>query len=125
MEAYVQEASTRMLDELVKALGAETGISKSEVSRICSELDAELEAFRNRPLDGPFPYVFADAAYVKGPCTGPGGPKGGDHSYRHPTRRRQGGPWSQSWRLRERSVLGRVLPVSKRARPRLSQARGQ
>ena len=65
MEAYVHGVTTRRVDELVKALGAETGISKSEVSRICSELDAELEAFRNRPLDGPFPYVFADATYVK------------------------------------------------------------
>ncbi len=64
MEAYVHGVTTRRVDELVKALGAETGISKSEVSRICSELDAELEAFRNRPLDGPFPYVFADATYV-------------------------------------------------------------
>ncbi len=59
--------STRKVDDLVKALGATSGISKSEVSRICTELDGDLEAFRNRPLDHvEFPYVFADATYVKG-----------------------------------------------------------
>jgi putative transposase len=46
-------------------LGAASGISKSEVSRICAELDADLEAFRTRPLEGEFPYVFADATYIK------------------------------------------------------------
>ena len=59
--------STRKVDDLVKALGVASGISKSEVSRICAELDRDLEAFRNRPLDHvAFPYVFADATYVKG-----------------------------------------------------------
>ena len=68
MEAYVHGVSTRSVDDLVKALGvngAASGISKSEVSRICAELDADLEAFRTRPLEGGFPYVFADATYVK------------------------------------------------------------
>jgi putative transposase len=65
MEAYVHGVSTRSVDDLVKALGAASGISKSEVSRICAELDADLEAFRTRPLEGEFPYVFADATYVK------------------------------------------------------------
>ena len=66
MEAYVHGVSTRKVDDLVKALGIETGISKSEVSRICAELDRDLEAFRNRPLDHvAFPYVFADATYIK------------------------------------------------------------
>ena len=67
MEAYVHGVSTRKVDDLVKALGAASGISKSEVSRICAGLDKELEEFRNRPLDHvPFTYVFADATYVKG-----------------------------------------------------------
>jgi transposase-like protein len=57
--------STRKVDDLVKALGAASGISKSEVSRICAELDRDLEAFRTRRLEGDFPYVFADATYVK------------------------------------------------------------
>jgi len=65
MEAYVHGVSTRSVDDLVKALGAASGISKSEVSRICAELDDDLEAFRTRPLEGAFPYVFADATYVK------------------------------------------------------------
>jgi putative transposase len=65
MEAYVHGVSTRSIDDLVKALGGAAGISKSEVSRICAELDGDLEAFRNRPLEGEFPYVFADATYVK------------------------------------------------------------
>ena len=57
--------STRKVDDLVKALGAASGISKSEVSRICAELDRDLEAFRTRRLEGTFPYVFADATYLK------------------------------------------------------------
>jgi putative transposase len=66
MEAWVHGVSTRKVDDLVKALGVASGISKSEVSRICAELDRDLEAFRNRRLDHvEFPYVFADATYVK------------------------------------------------------------
>ena len=58
--------STRKVDDLVKALGADSGISKSEVSRICAELDAEVAAFRDRSLaDREFPYVFLDATYCK------------------------------------------------------------
>jgi transposase-like protein len=62
MEAYVHGVSTRKVDDLVKAMGAASGISKSEVSRICSELDRDLDGSRNRRLDHvEFPYVFADA----------------------------------------------------------------
>ena len=50
MEAYVHGVSTRKVDDLVKALGADTGISKSEVSRICANLDEDVAAFRDRPL---------------------------------------------------------------------------
>jgi putative transposase len=57
---------TRKVDDLVKALGVDAGISKSEVSRICGELDQEVAAFRSRPLSHTgFPYVFLDATYVK------------------------------------------------------------
>jgi putative transposase len=63
-EAYVRGISTRKVDELVKALGME-GISKSQVSRLCEELDSEVERFRERPLEGPYPYVWLDATYVK------------------------------------------------------------
>jgi putative transposase len=66
MEAYLHGTSTRKVDDLVKALGADSGISKSEVSRICSELDVEVAAFRDRSLAGqPFRYVFLDATYCK------------------------------------------------------------
>ncbi|MFE8950727.1 IS256 family transposase [Streptomyces sp. NPDC007856] len=66
VEAYVHGVSTRSVDDLVKALGADSGISKSEVSRLCAALDAELTAFRTRPLDHTrFPYVYLDATYCK------------------------------------------------------------
>jgi putative transposase len=66
MEAYLHGVSTRKVDDLVKALGADTGISKSEVSRICADLDLEVGAFRDRSLtEQQFPYVFLDATYCK------------------------------------------------------------
>ncbi|MFD4878933.1 IS256 family transposase [Streptomyces sp. NPDC058420] len=66
MEAYVHGVSTRSVDYLVKAVGADSGISKSQVSRICGELDEELVAFKERPLDHTvFPYVFLDATCCK------------------------------------------------------------
>ena len=68
MEAYVAGVSTRSVDELVAALGAESGISKSEVSRICAGLDEMVAAFRGRRLDHvEFPYVYLDATYLKAP----------------------------------------------------------
>lgn len=63
-EAYVHGVSTRKVDELVQALGM-SGISKSQVSRLCEELDKEVENFRNRKLEGSYPYVWLDATYVK------------------------------------------------------------
>ncbi|HYE78642.1 MAG TPA: IS256 family transposase, partial [bacterium] len=66
MEAYVFGVSTRKVEDLVKALGIEAGVSKSEVSRICAELDEAVAAFRDRRLDHTaFPYIFLDATYVK------------------------------------------------------------
>ncbi|WP_298753240.1 transposase, partial [uncultured Serinicoccus sp.] len=64
MEAYVHGVSTRSVDDLVVALGG-TGISKSEVSRICAGLDEVVGAFRTRRLDhARFPYVYLDATYL-------------------------------------------------------------
>ena len=63
-EAYVQGVSTRRVDDLVQALGM-TGISKSQVSRLCQALDGEVERFRSRRLEGPYPYVWLDATFVK------------------------------------------------------------
>jgi transposase-like protein len=66
MEAYLHGVSTRKVDDLVKALGADSGISKSEVSRICAGLDAEVAPFRDRDLAAlDYPYVFLDATYCK------------------------------------------------------------
>jgi len=65
MEAYVHGVSTRAVDELVQALGIGTGISKSEVSRICAGLDEQVAAFRDRRLDHTsFPYLYLDATYL-------------------------------------------------------------
>ena len=65
MQAYVEGVSTRRVDDLVVAMGG-TGISRSQVSRICAQLDADVAAWRARPLDEQaFPYVFLDATYCK------------------------------------------------------------
>ena len=63
-EAYVQGVSTRKVDALVQSLGLD-GIDKSKVSRICRELDAVVEEFRQRALTGVYPYLWLDALYVK------------------------------------------------------------
>jgi transposase-like protein len=63
-EAYVHGVSTRRVDELVQALGMQ-GISKSQVSRVCAELDEAVERFRQRRLEGSYPYVWLDATFVK------------------------------------------------------------
>jgi putative transposase len=63
-EAYVHGISTRSVDDLVKALGM-TGVSKSEVSRLCGELDERVHAFLERPIEGDWPYLWIDATYVK------------------------------------------------------------
>ncbi|MBV9173996.1 MAG: IS256 family transposase [Chloroflexi bacterium] len=63
-EAYLQGVSTRRVDDLVQALGMQ-GISKSQVSRMCAELDKEVERFRTRKLEGPYPYVWLDGTFVK------------------------------------------------------------
>nr|WP_225323139.1 IS256 family transposase [Synechococcus sp. RSCCF101] len=67
MEAYVSGVSTRKVDELVVALGCESGVSKSEVSRICQGLDTQVQAFLQRPLEfSRYPYVYLDATYLHG-----------------------------------------------------------
>ncbi len=63
-EAYVQGVSTRSVDDLVQAMGM-TGISKSQVSRLCAELDDKVHTFLDRPLEGDWPYVWLDATYLK------------------------------------------------------------
>jgi transposase-like protein len=63
-EAYVQGVSTRSVDDLVKAMGM-SGISKSQVSRLCAEIDDKVKAFLHRPIEGDWPYLWIDATYVK------------------------------------------------------------
>jgi transposase-like protein len=63
-EAYIQGVSTRSVDELVKAMGM-SGISKSQVSRLCEEIDGKVKAFLERPIEGDWPYLWLDATYVK------------------------------------------------------------
>jgi putative transposase len=63
-EAYIQGVSTRSVDDLVKALGM-SGVSKSQVSRLCEEIDERVKTFLDRPLEGDWPYLWIDATYVK------------------------------------------------------------
>jgi len=63
-EAYVHGVSTRAVDDLVKAMGA-GGVSKSQVSRLCTEIDERVQAFLNRPLEGAWPYLWLDATYIR------------------------------------------------------------
>ena len=63
-EAYVQGVSTRSVDDLVQAMGM-SGISKSQVSRLCGEIDDKVKAFLGRPIEGDWPYLWIDATYVK------------------------------------------------------------
>src|SRR3954469_15463630 len=63
-EAYVHGVSTRSVDDLVKAMGM-SGISKSQVSRLCEEIDDKVKAFLARPIEGVWPYLWIDATYVK------------------------------------------------------------
>ena len=63
-EAYIQGVSTRSVDDLVKAMGM-SGISKSQVSRLCEEIDERVKAFLDRPIEGDWPYLWVDATYVK------------------------------------------------------------
>lgn len=63
-EAYIQGISTRSVDELVKAMGM-SGVSKSQVSRLCADIDERVQGFLQRPLEGDWPYLWIDATYVK------------------------------------------------------------
>src|SRR4029078_1967196 len=63
-EAYIQGISTRSVDDLVKAMGG-GGISRSQVSRLCEEIDGKVKAFLERPIEGDWPYIWIDATYLK------------------------------------------------------------
>jgi transposase-like protein len=63
-EAWIGGVSTRRVDELVQAMGL-SGISKSQVSKLCKDIDERVNAFLDRPLDGEWPYLWLDATYLK------------------------------------------------------------
>ena len=63
-EAYIQGISTRSVDDLVQAMGM-SGISKSQVSRLCEDIDIRVKAFLDRPIEGDWPYLWIDATYIK------------------------------------------------------------
>jgi len=63
-EAYIQGVSTRSVDDLVQSLGM-TGISKSQVSRLCEEIDQRVKAFLERTIVGDWPFVWLDATYIR------------------------------------------------------------
>jgi transposase-like protein len=63
-EAYIQGISTRSVDDLVRAMGT-SGVSKSQVSRLCEEIDDKVNAFLNRPIEGDWPYLWVDGTYLK------------------------------------------------------------
>lgn len=63
-EAYIRGVSTRSVDDLVKAMGM-SGISKSQVSRLCEEIDEKVKVFLDRPIEGEWPYLWIDTTYLK------------------------------------------------------------
>jgi hypothetical protein len=102
MEADLHGASTRKVVDLVKAFGADSGISKSEAARICAGLDAEVAMFRDRSRAGAaFPYVFVDAT----DCWDPGEPPRGipGPSWSRPGSRRQASRGPRVRRGRQRA----------------------
>ncbi len=128
MEAYVHGISTRSVDDLVVALGADSGISKSEVSRICEQLDESVGAFRTRPLDHTgFPYVYLDGDLPPRPQQArqgrPGGLDGGRGRHRHRRRRVAGGPRPGRRGQRGRDVLALLPAQPQAARPHRSADR--
>jgi len=120
-EAYVQGVSTRSVDDLVRALGMD-GVSKSEVSRLCEEIDDKVRPFLGRPIEGDWPYVWLDATYVKVR-------RGGRildrdrHRHRRQRRRPARGARPRRLPLRSRYVLGRIPAKAGAAGPARRQAR--
>src|SRR2546427_1067592 len=113
-EAYVAGVSMRKVDQVVESLGLR--ISKSEVSRICQGLDEQVEAFRNRPLEGRYPYLWLDAKVEKVRDGGPLVPKELVLAYAvHESGSREGGRRRRR-RERDRGVLAHLLAGPGQAR---------
>src|SRR5438445_5217116 len=126
-EAYVAGVSTRKVDQVVESLGLR--VSKSEVSRICAGLDEQVDAFRNRPLEGRSPYMWLDAKVEKvrdgGRVARGARPRLWGARVRLPR-----GDRARCRRGRDRGLLALLSPLARRARPqgraagRLRRARG-
>ena len=82
-EAWIAGVSTRTVDDLVQAMGL-TGISKSQVSKLCKEIDERVNAFLNRPIEGEWPYLWLDATYLRQRLRARGGRSLGRALYAHP-----------------------------------------
>src|SRR5437899_8233409 len=102
-EAYVAGVSTRKVDQVVESLGLR--VSRSEVSRICQGLDEQVEAFRNRPLEGRYPYLWLDAEGREGPGRRPRRPQGARARLRGARVRLPGGDRPRRRRGGDGSVL--------------------
>ena len=116
MEAYLHGVSTRKVDDLVKALGVDTGISKSEVSRICEDLDEEVAAFRDRSLRRHLPVRLPRRHLLQGPRQPAGRLPGRRGRYRRQRGRAPGGARVRRRRHRGRGVLDRVPALVERPR---------
>ena len=130
-EAYVQGVSTRSVDDLVRAMGG-TGVSKSQVSRLCEEIDERVKAFLDRPLEGDCPRVQARVQARSKPGgrrhLREGSPQpshrlsGGDHRRRRQCRRAARSAGHGHWPVRSRDLLDRVLAQAAKAGPARRQA---
>jgi hypothetical protein len=123
MEAYVNGVSTRKVDRLVEQLGIQ-GMDKDRVSRLCSELDEHVEAFRTGPLEGAYPYLWVDAKQLKGARSRPCGFQGAGHRLRGPRERPARGDRHRPGRGRVRGVLDGVPALAQGPRPGRRAARG-
>ena len=121
-EAYVHGVSTRSVDELVRALGMD-GISKSQVSRLCEEIDEKVKPFLGRPIEGDWPYRLAGRHLPEGPPRRPHrlDRRGGRH--RRQRRRPARGARPRHLPLGSRDILGRVPAQAGASRPARRQAR--
>ena len=124
IEAYLHGVSTPKVDDLVKALGADTGISKSEVSRICADLDQEVGQFRDRDLSVlDFPYLFLDATYCKARVNHRVVSQAVVVAFGVAADGTAGGSRFRRRRQRERGLLDRIPPRAEDTRSRRCEAR--
>ena len=116
MEAYVNGVSTRKVDRLVEQLGI-AGMTKDRVSALCRGLDEQVELFRQRPLEGAYPYLWLDAKHVKVRDHGRVRVQGVGRRLRGARVRRAGDHRAGYRRGRVRQLLGRVPALAQEARP--------